>query len=228
MTYDPERHHRRSIRWRGADYTAKGAYFVTVCVQGRARLFGEVVEGEMRPNAAGLMVAEVWRSLPRRFPGVTVDAFVVMPDHFHGILFLAGDPADWTPAATSESMIVGAPLVGAQGGPSPTWPAAASAPNPVGRAPTRGAPTDAITRDPGGKRIAVGDVVGAFKSLTTLGYARGVKDLSWPRFAGALWQRNYYEHIIRDEEPLDQIREYVLDNPRRWAIARNGGAEAVP
>ena len=62
----------------------------------------------------------------------------------------------------------------------------------------------------------LGDVVGAFKSLATAGYIDGVKDKGWPAFRGRLWQRNYYEHVIRDEGALERIRRYVDDNPARW------------
>ena len=72
------------------------------------------------------------------------------------------------------------------------------------RATTRVAPT-------------VGDVVGAFKSITTVLYTRGVKQSGWPPFVGRLWQRNDYEHIIRDERELERIREYILNNPANWA-----------
>ncbi len=66
----------------------------------------------------------------------------------------------------------------------------------------------------------LGDVIGAFKSLTTVEYIRGVKQLGWAAFRGRLWQRNYYEHIIRDERALERIRRYIADNPRRWELDR--------
>ncbi len=100
MTYDADRHHRRSIRLPGYDYAAPGAYFVTVVTHGRQCLFGEVVNDMVLPNDAGRMVQAVWHELPVRFPGIDVDAFVVMPNHIHGIIA-------WTAP-------VGAPLVGAQ------------------------------------------------------------------------------------------------------------------
>lgn len=80
---------------------------------------------------------------------------------------------------------------------------------------TRVAPTD--TRQPE-NTLLLGDVVGAFKSLTTDAYIHGVKTSGWPSFQGRLWQRNYYEHIIRNEATLEQIRQYIADNPARWAF----------
>ena len=67
-----------------------------------------------------------------------------------------------------------------------------------------------------GALVRLGDVVGAFKSLVTVGYIAGIKDKGWPAFRGRLWQRNYYEHVIRDEEALNRLRRYVDENPARW------------
>jgi putative transposase len=93
MRFHPERHHRRSIRLKGYDYRQAGAYFVTVCTQDRSFLFGEMVHGEMRLNDAGKMVYDVWNELPAFYPGVQTDAFIVMPNHIHGIIILVGaDP----------------------------------------------------------------------------------------------------------------------------------------
>jgi REP element-mobilizing transposase RayT len=95
MTYNPEIHHRRSVRLKEYDYSSCGAYFMTICVQGRESLFGEIINGGMRLNDAGRMVATVWHALPRRFPHVALDEFVVMPNHVHGIILLGdrrGEP----------------------------------------------------------------------------------------------------------------------------------------
>jgi REP element-mobilizing transposase RayT len=90
VRFDPERLHRRSIRLKGYDYSQPGAYFITICTQDRACLFGEVVDGEMRLNDAGQMVQDVWDELPAFYPGVQTDAFIVMPNHIHGIIILVG------------------------------------------------------------------------------------------------------------------------------------------
>ena len=88
MRYDPEKHHRRSIRLSGYDYSQAGAYFVTICTQNRQCLFGEIVDGEMRLNDAGQMVQLVWSELAQHYAGVEIDGFVVMPNHIHGIVIL--------------------------------------------------------------------------------------------------------------------------------------------
>jgi REP element-mobilizing transposase RayT len=188
MTRSSTMHSRLSLRLRGYDYAMAGAYFVTICTQDRACLFGDVVAGAMCLNEAGQMVAALWDGIAARFPGVEIDQFVVMPNHLHGILVLpdAGVTTRVATGATTrvaptDPAIVGAPLVGA-----PLAPARLS------------------------------DVVGAFKSLATVGYISGVRAKGWPEFRGRLWQRNYYEHVIRNETALDRIRRYVDDNPAHW------------
>jgi len=185
-------HRRRALRLQGYDYAQAGAYFITICTQGRACLFGEVVDGAMCWNAAGQLAATMWTDMSVHFPGIDLDAFVVMPNHMHGIIVLP------------DRAVVGAPLVGA-----PNAMAAVGAPL-VGapeRAATRAAPT-------------VGDVVGAFKSLFTVEYIRGVKENRWPGFDRRVWPRNYYEHILRDETELARVHRYIDENPLGWAFDR--------
>jgi putative transposase len=92
MKYDPQRHHRRSIRLKGYDYSQAGAYFVTICAQDGQSLFGEVADGEMILNPAGEMVADIWQAIPEKFPTALLDAFVVMPNHIHFVIFLTNEP----------------------------------------------------------------------------------------------------------------------------------------
>ena len=82
MTYDPDKHHRRSIRLKGFDYSRSAVYFLTICVQNRECLFGTIPQDRMIRNDAGKMVSEEWLTLPGRFPAVILDEFVVMPNHF--------------------------------------------------------------------------------------------------------------------------------------------------
>jgi putative transposase len=165
MTYDPDRHHRRSIRLRGYDYAQPGAYFVTICTQDRHALFGGIAGGALRLNDAGRMVERWWDELNRKFRSVVTDTFVVMPDHIHGIIVIAagGDAND-----VSLSMII-------------QW----------------------------------------FKIMTTTEYIRHVKQSGWMPFNRRVWQRNYYEHIIRDDEALDRLRRYIATNPARWTEGRD-------
>ncbi|MCY4653976.1 MAG: transposase [Dehalococcoidia bacterium] len=187
--YDLNQPRRKPIRLKGYDYSRVGAYFITIVAQGRMCLFGDVVDGEMRLNDAGMMVRRVWDGMPDRFPHIEMDEFVVMPNHGHGVIVIQQSPGE-----NSAHPPVGASLVGAQ---SPTNIHSDT------RATTRVAPT-------------LGDVVGAFKSLTTLEYGRGVRETGWPSFDKRLWQRNYYEHIIRNDKEWNMVREYINDNPARW------------
>ncbi|GER93018.1 hypothetical protein A45J_0749 [hot springs metagenome] len=91
MAYNPDTHHRRSIRLKGYNYAQAGAYFITICTQGKMCLFGEIVDMEMRINDAGQMVVNEWKKLPEKFPNLTLDSFVVMPNHIHGIIVIT-DP----------------------------------------------------------------------------------------------------------------------------------------
>jgi putative transposase len=179
MPYDPQRHHRRSIRLKGYDYSRAGVYFVTICVQGGLCLLGEVIEGEMRPDAAGEMVERVWLDLPGRFPNIDLDAYRVMPNHFHGLVVILDDDPTVKPKPTDKERTVGAGVV----------------------------PTQKAT---------LGAIVGAFKSITTNEYIDGVKELGWRPFERRLWLRNYYEHIVRNEDSLNKIREYIINNPATW------------
>ncbi|MDF9392115.1 MULTISPECIES: transposase [Methylococcus] len=174
---------RRSIRLKDYDYSQAGAYFVTMCTQNRACLFGDVIDGAMRVNDAGRMVQTVWDELPLHYVGVELDTFVVMPNHVHGIIVLVGAG----PRACPKSG------------------------RPQGAAPT----------------LSLPDVVHRFKTLTTKRYTDGVKTGGWPPFHGRVWQRNYYEHIIRDEVSLHRIREYIANNPQQWALDRENPANQM-
>ncbi len=88
MPYDPEKHHRRSIRLKGYDYTQPGAYYITLCTKARQCLFGDVIKGEMRLNSLGNIAFNCWQAIPNHFPHVELDAFVMMPNHLHGILVI--------------------------------------------------------------------------------------------------------------------------------------------
>jgi len=189
MPYYPGRDDRRTLRLRDYDYAQPGAYFITICVDGRRCLFGNIAEGAVVLNDAGRMVADLLDRLPGRFPNVTVDASVVMPNHIHAILILHESPVG----------------VGPRAYPCP----------PRHRTPQR---TSGATSDTGTHMgVPLPDVVGWFKTMTTNAYIRGVREHGWARFDGRLWQRNYFERVLRDEERLGRARRYVAENPGRWA-----------
>ena len=88
MKYDPDIHHRRSIRMKGYDYSQEGMYFVTICTQYRECLFGEIIDGAMELNAAGQMVSQWYDELANKFPTIQCDAFICMPNHVHFLVSL--------------------------------------------------------------------------------------------------------------------------------------------
>ncbi|MFT3890637.1 MAG: hypothetical protein QM730_03310 [Anaerolineales bacterium] len=165
MKFDPQKHHRHSIRLMGYDYSLAGAYFVTIVAWQREMLFGEIVNGEMVLNEFGQIVSEKWQWLETQYPYVALGAWIVMPNHFHGILVIHDD----------------------------------------GRGGSRSAPTPI-------KRKPLGGLIGAFKTVSTKHI-----NLSRNTEGQLVWQRNYYEHIIRNEQEMDRITRYVEANPSLWA-----------
>ena len=223
--YNPEIHHRRCLRLKDYDYAQAGAYFVTICTQGKLCLFGEILEQEMHLNAAGERVEQVWSALPQRYPMVELDAWVIMPNHLHGVLVLnAHLPAEAGRSPHEETASIDR----------------VSDETPTKRTPTRGVPTveggsdhDSVgtfTTDvqndsvgtplvgvqASGSAPTLGTVMGAFKGISTNVYIQGVREEGWMPFPGKLWQANYYEHILRDENELERARSYILYNPARW------------
>ena len=180
MTSDPERRHRQSLRLKHYDYSWAGAYFVTIVTQNRVCRFGTIQRETMELSPAGKMLKSVWADLPKRFPSIALDAYIVMPNHFHALV------------------VFPAPLLNTLQHPSPA----------EQKVPTRGTATE---------RPTLGTIIGAWKSLTTMDYIVGVKTQNWLPFVNHLWQRNYYEHIVRDEDDLARIRYYIETNPQQWA-----------
>ena len=223
MAYNSETHRRRSLRLKGYDYTHVGAYFVTIVTQKRLCLFGDIVGKGMRLNEAGQMACRVWEALSQRFPGIEIDMFVVMPNHLHGIIVINQPNRATTRVAPTKSTNIGAGLVPAQNTEDRTKNTAFT----PSRVTTRVTPTGGVddsTKDP----FALGDVIGAYKSLTTVEYVRSVKTMDWIPFHGRLWQRNYYEHVVRHEESLRELQQYILDNPAQWAFDKENPLAKKP
>jgi len=203
MPYNPKIHCRRSIRLPNYDYSRSGAYFVTICVQGRSCLFGHVVDGEMRLNEAGVMLNRWYNELMRKFDDIACDAWVCMPNHVHFIVINTGH-------ACPHNDSVGADLR--------VRPALHARPN-MG---------EHVVSVEMGEHVGEGEHVGSplrrvvqwFKTMSTNEYIRSVKQHGWQPFFGRLWQRNYWEHIVRDESELNRIREYIATNPVRWEMDR--------
>lgn len=196
---------RRSIRLPGYDYSQAGAYFVTICTQNRECLFGDIVNREMVLHSAGRMVETVWNELPKFYPHVSTDAFQIMPNHIHGIVVITrSDAVSSVGAGPRACPVVGQPRENGR---------SRDVGQPRGVAPTAAKSTI-------GHTLSLPDIVHRFKTMTTKRYADGVKQHGWPSFPGKLWQRNYYEHIIRDENDMARIREYITNNPAQWDTDR--------
>jgi REP element-mobilizing transposase RayT len=170
---------------KGYDYKQAGAYFVTICKQNRDSLFGAVADDNVQLNDADRMIEHWWFELDRKFSTVETDEFVDMPNHFHGIVVIAGVTvgADLRVGPDPEGAHVGAPL-----------------------------PT----------------IVQWFKTMTTNEYIGEVKTQGWLPFRGKLWQRDYYEHVIRENESLNRIQQYITDNPSRRAFDRENPVATRP
>jgi putative transposase len=165
---NPTKRSRRSIRLKEFDYSQPGSYFVTIVIHERRCLFGNVLEGQVTLSSSGIIVCEILQGISERFSNVSVDMFVVMPNHLHVILN------------------VGAQFIAPADG--------------VGR------PESAMNRVP-----TLGQIIRTLKAAST----QRIRQTSDSGFA---WQRNYYEHVIRDEESLNRIRQYILDNPLKWGL----------
>ena len=142
-------------------------------------------------NEIGEMVEGCWLDLSRHYPMIDLDEFIIMPNHIHGIIIITDEPVRPSVVVDQPEAGVGATLVVDQSG-----------------AGTRPAPTNPT----------LGDMMMAFKSITTHEYIIGVKQSGWPPFEKRIWQRNYYEHIIRSEEELLRVRDYINGNPLRWDL----------
>ena len=150
MKYNSEKHHRRSIRLKGYDYSQSGLYFITICVQNRHCLFGEIENDEMILNEYGKIAATEWINTESIRDNIRLHEYIIMPNHIHGIIEIIDRKGD----CRGESQF------------APTAPTA---------------PT--------------------------------IKSLNYK-----IWQRNYYEHIIRDEKSHQIISEYIITNPQKWDI----------
>jgi putative transposase len=160
---------RKRLRLADYDYSEPGAYFVTICVKDRGRLLGDVSDGVMRLNRSGETVQDCWNDHAKNPSAIGLDAFVVMPNHVHGIIVIVDQPV----GSIHESTL----------------------------------PKTAAKR----RAMLLPKIIGRFKmnSSKRINELRGT--------AGApVWQRNYFEHIIRNDKSLYRIREYIAANPQRW------------
>ena len=152
-------------------------------------MFGEITGNGMELNNAGRMVDLVWNEIPMYYPNILIDTFMIMPNHVHGIIII------------NSSINVGVP---------PRRDACPQDSGPIDGQSQGVAPTN--------NKLSLPDIVHRYKSLTTHQYINGVKQNNWEQFNDNLWQRNYYEHVIRNDIDLTETREYIINNPKKWHL----------
>lgn len=210
---------RRTIRIPEYDYTQQGAYFITICTHRKENIFGEIKSGKMKLSPLGEIAYYQWLHLPKRFSNINLDTFVIMPNHIHGIIIIiknnnptprrgeAGENRHGSPPKIPISPVYpeimflaceGSPdlsnRVSSQALKSNSFPPTIS-PSPHGTVPG-----------------SISAIIQNYKSLTS----RKINTLLRSK-NNAVWQRNFYEHIIRDETDYDRIVEYIDNNPISWS-----------
>jgi len=178
--YNPEKHHRKSIRLKGYDYTSEGIYFVTVCTYNKECILGNISNGKMLLNKFGEIVYLCWKNIPTHFPNTRLNVFFVMPNHIHGIIHI-----------TRRGTACCAPTK------APAKEYHNSKANVFNRPVKNSLPV----------------IIRSFKSAATkqINLLRNTPGIT-------IWQRNYYERIVRDEKDLNQIKEYIINNPLKWEL----------
>jgi REP element-mobilizing transposase RayT len=177
MKYNPEAHHRKSIRLKNYDYSKEGLYFITICTHNRENLFGKIIDENVgadlrvcpndentninKLNIAGKMIEKWLLELPNKFKHIKIDEYIIMPNHIHFIIEISYQQGEH----------IGSPLQ---------------------------------------------TIIQWFKTMSTNEYIKMVKNNELPNFDKRIWQRNYYENIIRNDEVHQKIIEYIENNPLKW------------
>ena len=195
--FDPQKHHRRSIRLKGYDYSQEGAYFVTIVTWQRECLLGQIVDKEMNLSRYGEIVQKWWEEIPVHFANVETGAFVIMPNHVHGIIYILDERRGTAsyPKGVSVPKEIGEIKISKDND--------LSGENLGGETP----PLQKFNGTP-----TLGQIMAYFKYQST-------KEMNKVGTAGAVtkfWQRNYYEHIIRNEQDLQNKTDYIESNPHLW------------
>jgi putative transposase len=194
---------RRSTRLKNYDYSQPGYYFVTICTYEKKWLFGEIIDDQMHLNSVGDIVQTVWNTLPKRFPHLALDEYIIMPNHMHGIIVIeATQPYNSTSTVPTDVPERFKRYMNSTWGTSYQT-ADAPPPHPMGR--DKSGPYsshgDTIHRTP-----ALGEIIRTFKSAST----HQIRKTLMPHFS---WQNSYHDHIIRKDNDLDHIRQYITTTP---------------
>lgn len=184
------------------DYAGNGAYFITINTKNRECFFGEIYDGKMNYSEIGQLADKYWLEIPDHFPGVKLDAHIVMPNHMHGILIIDKMDHDGGDGMVGDAGIVG------DGGIVETPKLGVSTADPSRK------PTDPPARHRTGsatkkwKPQTIGVIINQYKRKCTID--------AWkinPVFA---WQSRFHDHIIRNDQEFQRIRNYIINNPKNW------------
>ncbi|MFK7779834.1 MAG: transposase [Candidatus Gracilibacteria bacterium] len=194
MKFNPDIHKRKSIRLKDHDYSGEGLYFITISIKDKLCLFGEIRNDVLELFDSGKMIEKYWLELENKFDNVKLHDFVVMPNHFHGVIEIKSNndcnKCRGIPCVCHDVNVDNNKRVN-----------------------TRFTPT-------GGKfkycKNSISGIIQYFKSITTNNYIQNVYNNNRPSFNKKLWQRNFYEHIIRNEESYLKIIDYINTNPQKW------------
>ena len=187
MKYNPDIHNRRSIRLKGYDYSQNGFYYITICIKNRDHSFCTINNGEILISQCGEIADSIWKTIPLQFNYITLHEYIIMPNHIHGIIEIVHNP-------------VGARFIAPDNETAPNHQGA------INQGAINRTPTDTINNPM--FRDNVARVVRWFKGRTTFECRKNQCALTW--------QRNYYEHIIRDEQSYHRIADYIVNNPASW------------
>ncbi len=207
---------RKRFRLEGYDYSKAGVYHLTFCTQNRLCLFGDVIDGIMRPNDVGKMIVSWWLELERKFPTVTLDVSQIMPNHFHGVIGIQNvfiPEGDDLCVVPFENGVVsfGNRIIPIEKNIGDFEIVSQSERTLDGRT-HRSSPTSTSTST----STSIPRIMQWFKTMTTNEYIRNVFKYGWTEFERKLWQRSYHDNIIRNEAELQNVREYIRSNPMRW------------
>ena len=190
----------RLVNW---DYGSNAAYFVTICTKNRDLFFGNVVDGVMQPSQIGHLIEFYWFEIPNHFPFVVLDAFVVMPNHVHGIIVINKNDDGKTWDADEMRYNVETPNLGV----STTPPHHSSTPDSTNPSRSDSSPqTTAASQK--WKPGILGVILNQFKRICTINARKTDPDFGW--------QSRFHDHIIRDDASFYRIRNYILTNPENW------------
>ncbi|MEK7633673.1 MAG: transposase [Patescibacteria group bacterium] len=184
--------HRKQIRLKKYDYSDAGWYFVTICTQNKENLFGDIVNNKMVFNQNGLLINEYWNQLINKFP-IELDEFKIIPNHIHGIIIIR------------QMNVVGVSFM----------------------KPNQFKPESIMISKTNHHMELLNNKKGLINQTPTLGLiiryfkAKCAYEFHKNGFNNKLWQRNYYEHVIRNKQELNRIRQYIRDNPINWETDRN-------